>query len=78
MRGDCGVSITNRQPVLALVLDHLSATLELSVMALGMAVALGGAAPLTGTRLRGTRVEAAIDVGNGMALSVPDFLWGPR
>ncbi|MEO6298914.1 MAG: ABC transporter permease, partial [Paracoccaceae bacterium] len=76
LHGDFGVSITNRQPVLALVLDHLPATLELSVMALGIAVVLGGSAALTGTRLRGTRVEAAIDVGNGMALSVPDFLWG--
>jgi hypothetical protein len=26
--------------------------------------------------LRGTRTEGAIDVANGMALSVPDFLWG--
>ncbi len=76
LRGDFGVSITNRQPVLALVLDHLPATLELSALALFIAVFLGGTAALIGTRLRGTRVEAAIDVGNGMALSVPDFLWG--
>jgi peptide/nickel transport system permease protein len=45
-------------------------------MALVIATALGGFAALTGTRLRGTRSEAAIDVANGMALSVPDFLWG--
>ena len=37
---------------------------------------MGGVAALTGTRLRGTRAEGAIDVANGMALSVPDFLWG--
>ena len=74
--GDFGTSITTRQPVLALVLSRLPATLELSVMALIIAVLLGGFAALTGTRLRGTRAEAAIDVANGMALSVPDFLWG--
>lgn len=74
--GDFGTSITARQPVLGLVLGRLPATLELSVMALVIAVVLGGAAALTGTRLRGTRSEAAIDVANGMALSVPDFLWG--
>jgi ABC-type dipeptide/oligopeptide/nickel transport system permease component len=76
LQGEFGTSITSRQPVLALVLSRLPATLELSVMALVIALVLGGVAALTGTRYRGTRVEAAIDVGNGAALSVPDFLWG--
>ena len=76
LHGDFGVSISNRQPVLALVLDHLPATLELAGMALAIAVGIGGAAALIGTLWRGTRVEAAVDIGNGMALSVPDFLWG--
>jgi peptide/nickel transport system permease protein len=76
LQGDFGTSITTRQPVLGLVLGRLPATLELSVMALVIAILIGGFAALTGTRLRGTRSEAAIDVANGMALSVPDFLWG--
>ena len=76
MGGDFGTSITSRQPVLGLVLGRLPATLELSVMALVIAVIIGGIIALTGTRARGTKVEAALDVGNGMALSVPDFLWG--
>ncbi len=74
--GDFGTSITARQPVLTLVLGRLPATLELSVMALVIAVILGGVAALTGTRARETKTEAAIDVANGMALSIPDFLWG--
>lgn len=76
VQGDFGTSITTRQPVLSLVLGRLPATLELSVMALVIAVAIGGFLALTGTRLRGTRTEGVIDVTNGMALSVPDFLWG--
>jgi peptide/nickel transport system permease protein len=76
LHGDFGTSITTRQPVLGLVLGRLPATLELSIMALVIATLIGGFAALTGTRLRGTRSEAAIDVANGMALSVPDFLWG--
>ncbi len=76
LQGDFGTSITARQPVVDLVLGRLPATLELSVMALVIACLLGGAAALTGTRYRGGRAEAAIDIGNGMALSVPDFLWG--
>ena len=76
LHGDFGTSITMRQPVLGLVLGRLPATLELSVMALVIAVIWGGALALAGTRWRGSKAEAAIDVGNGMALSVPDFLWG--
>jgi ABC-type dipeptide/oligopeptide/nickel transport system permease component len=76
LQGDFGTSITSRQPVLALVLGRLPATLELSLMALIIAVILGGFSALTGTRQRGTKTEAAIDISNGMALSVPDFLWG--
>ena len=76
LHGDFGHSITSRQPVLDLVLGRLPATLELSIMALVIAIIMGGFAALTGTRLRGTRTEGAIDIGNGMALSVPDFLWG--
>ncbi len=75
-QGDFGTSITTRQPVLGLVLSRLPATLELSVMALVIAVVIGGFMALTGTRLRHTRTEGGIDIVNGMALSVPDFLWG--
>jgi ABC-type dipeptide/oligopeptide/nickel transport system permease component len=76
LQGDFGTSITARQPVLDLVLGRLPATLELSVMALVIAVILGGLAALTGTRLRETKTEAVLDITNGMALSIPDFLWG--
>lgn len=76
MQGDFGTSITARQPVLDLVLGRLPATLELSILALVIAVLIGGFSALTGTRLRGTRIEGGIDVANGVALSVPDFLWG--
>ncbi|RMD93957.1 MAG: ABC transporter permease [Alphaproteobacteria bacterium] len=74
--GDFGTSISLRQPVAQLVLGRLPATLELSLMALAIAVLAGGALALTGTRLAGSRAEAAVDVTNGIALSIPDFLWG--
>ncbi|MDK3017272.1 ABC transporter permease [Pseudodonghicola flavimaris] len=76
LHGDFGTSITTRQPVLSLVLSRLPATIELSIMALVIAMIIGGALALTGTRKRGTKVEGTIDVTNGVALSVPDFLWG--
>jgi peptide/nickel transport system permease protein len=76
LTGDFGTSITARRPVLDLVLGRLPATLELATLALLIAVALGGTLALLGARWRETRAEGAIDVTNGIALSVPDFLWG--
>lgn len=76
LQGDFGTSISLRQPVSDLVLGRLPATLELSIFALALAVMIGGTLALTGTRLRDTKAEGAIDVSAGMALSVADFLWG--
>lgn len=76
MQGDFGTSISTRQPVSGLVLSRLPATLELSIVALMIAVAMGGTMALLGTRFRDTKTEAAMDITAGMALSIPDFLWG--
>ena len=76
LQGDFGTSISLRQPVADLVLSRLPATLELSIVALIIAIFLGGAMALLGTLYRDTKTEAAVDVTAGMALSVPDFLWG--
>lgn len=74
--GDFGTSISLRQDVLGLVLGRLPATLELSIFALLLALAIGGPLAVIGAREQGTAVEAGIDVANGAALSIPDFLWG--
>ncbi|WP_376878064.1 ABC transporter permease [Albirhodobacter sp. R86504] len=76
VQGDFGTSITLRQPVLGLVLARLPATLELSTMALLIALTLGGAAAVFGARFRGTGTEVSIDMTSGAILSIPDFLWG--
>ncbi|NEK24877.1 ABC transporter permease subunit, partial [Sulfitobacter sp. JBTF-M27] len=55
---------------------RLPATLELSIVALVIAVIIGGALALMGTLYRDTKTEGAVDVTAGMALSIPDFLWG--
>ncbi|MFY9212034.1 MAG: ABC transporter permease [Aestuariivita sp.] len=76
MQGDFGTSISLRQPVADLVLGRLPATLELSIVALVIAVLIGGSLALLGTLYRGTKTEGVVDVTAGMALSIPDFLWG--
>ena len=76
VHGDFGTSISLRQNVLGLVLGRLPATLELSIVALLIALLVGLPLAILGARERGTVVEAGIDVANGAALSIPDFLWG--
>lgn len=76
MQGDFGTSISLRQDVLTIVLGRLPATLELATLALLIAVILGGTLAVLGTLGRSTGAEAAVDVWNGMTLSIPDFLWG--
>lgn len=76
VQGDFGQSISLRQPVANLVLGRLPATLELSIVALVIAMFLGGMLALLGTLFRDTKTEGMVDVSAGMALSIPDFLWG--
>ncbi|HWT29891.1 MAG TPA: ABC transporter permease, partial [Propylenella sp.] len=75
-QGDFGTSISIRRDVLTIVLNRLPATLELSLLALLIAVALGTLLAFLATRWRETPAATGVDVVNGIALSVPDFLWG--
>ena len=76
MRGDFGTSISLRESVTEVVFGRLPATLELAFLALVLAVAIGGFMAILAARWRGTATEAGVDLFNGIALSVPDFLWG--
>jgi peptide/nickel transport system permease protein len=76
LRGDFGVSISVRQNVTGLIFSRLPATLELVVLAAGIAVALGVAMAVIGTRFAGRAGEVVVDGVTGFFLAVPDFLWG--
>ena len=76
LQGDFGVSISLRESVTTVVFGRLPATLELAFLALAIAVAIGGGLAILAARWRGTAAEAAVDLFDGVALSVPDFLWG--
>jgi ABC-type dipeptide/oligopeptide/nickel transport system permease component len=76
LHGNFGTSISIRQNVLSIVLDRLPATLELSLLALLIAVTLGTTLAFIATRWRETPAETGVDIASGVALSVPDFLWG--
>ena len=76
MRGDFGISISLRQDVSGLIASRLPATLELVLLAAAIAIALGTALAVFGTRHAGGGGEAAVDAVSGVALAVPDFIWG--
>jgi ABC-type dipeptide/oligopeptide/nickel transport system permease component len=76
LRGDFGISISLRQDVAGLIASRLPATLELVVLAAALAVVLGGALAVFGTRYAGGVGEAAVDAVTGFTLAVPDFIWG--
>ena len=76
LHGNFGLSITVRQGVTGLIASRLPATLELVALAALIAVLLGGALAVTGTRFAGRGGEAAVDAVSGFALAVPDFVWG--
>ncbi|MEO7337755.1 MAG: ABC transporter permease [Caldimonas sp.] len=74
--GHFGRSITLKQDVLDLVRAHLPLTLELSTLALLIAVVLGVGAALVATSFRGRAVERGIEAVTGFVTAIPDFLWG--
>jgi peptide/nickel transport system permease protein len=73
--GDFGVSISLHRDVMEVLFNRLPATIELAVLALVVALVIGGSIAVTGTLLRRTLAEAAIDGVNSIFLAVPDFIW---
>jgi ABC-type dipeptide/oligopeptide/nickel transport system permease component len=75
-RGSFGISISLHQGVAGLIASRLPATLELVLLAAVIAIVLGVALAVIGTRFAGGGGEAAVDAASGFALAVPDFVWG--
>jgi len=74
--GDFGTSIHFRRAVAGLVAETLPATIELALLAMVIAAALGLAGGLFLFHVRGTAKEPAADLGSIVLLSIPEFLWG--
>lgn len=75
LTGDFGTSISMRQNVVHLIAGRLPATIELTLTALAVGLALGIGAAVVSTL--GTRrlVGSTVDNANGILLAVPDFVW---
>jgi len=74
--GDFGTSIRFNTEVTAMVADALPVTLQLVTLAIGLGIVLGFGSGLLAFAWRGTPIEIGIEIGNGFAVAIPDFLWG--
>ena len=76
-RGDWGRSIRFSSPVRDIVLERFPATLELSVAALIVCLAIAIPAGVFSARRRGSGADRAISFFTLLGLSVPNFALGP-
>ena len=76
LHGRFGSSISLRQPVVELILGRFPATLELALAAMAIATALGILLGVAAVYWRGRWPEAVVDGLSGLAMAIPDFLWG--
>jgi len=76
VQGDFGTSWRTGKPVVALILERLPVTLELTAFAMAFALALGGVAGIVSAVRRDQAVDNVTRVGTLLGLSVPVFWQG--
>jgi peptide/nickel transport system permease protein len=76
-RGDWGRSMRYAAPVRPIVLQRFPATLELSLAALAVCLAIAIPAGVFSARRRGSRADRATTFFTLLGLSVPNFALGP-
>jgi ABC-type dipeptide/oligopeptide/nickel transport system permease component len=75
LHGDLGTSVHFRRGVAGLIASTLPATIELAVLAMIIAAALGITGGLLLFFVRGTIAESLVDFGSIVLLSIPEFIW---
>ncbi len=75
-QGDLGTSWRTGKPVVRLILERLPVTIELTLLAVGFALALGIAAGIVSAVRRDRAVDNVVRVGALLGLSVPVFWQG--
>ena len=77
VRGDWGQSVRYAAPVRPIVLQRFPATLELSLAALAVCLAIAIPAGVFSARRRGSKADRATSFFTLLGLSVPNFALGP-
>jgi peptide/nickel transport system permease protein len=75
-RGDLGTSWRTGKPVVALILERLPVTIELTTLAVGFAMLLGVPAGILSATRRDQAIDNVTRVGTLLGLSVPVFWQG--
>jgi peptide/nickel transport system permease protein len=73
LTGDFGTSFVTRRPVLGELLGRFAVTVELTLIAALIALAMGATTGLVSARLRG-RADWIVRIWNGLILAVPNFV----
>ena len=76
LRGDLGISIFSREPVLSLIADRLEPTLSLAAFTLLLAVPLAVAAGVSAASKVGSLVDRSVMALSVLGFSVPGFVVG--
>ena len=76
LKGDLGESVRNQQPVLQLVLQKLPVTVELALLAMSIALAIGIPAGIISAVGRGSWWDSAANMFALWGLSTPNFWLG--
>lgn len=76
LRGDFGYSLQSGVPVSEILMNHLPATLELSVASLLMSSVLGIVLGMISALRKGTLLDHTLDVVGMIGVAIPQFLLG--
>ncbi|PVB62432.1 ABC transporter permease [Labrenzia sp. 011] len=76
LQGDLGISLRTRQPVLDLIADKLPVTIQLAVMAMVIAFAIGIPAGILSAVKKGTAIDYIANFVALSGLSIPNFWLG--
>jgi len=77
LQGDLGTSFRNQEPVARSIAARYPATIELTLAAIGVSLALAIPAGVIGAVKRGTFVDKSIGVFSLLGVSLPNFALGP-
>lgn len=76
VRGDLGVSIASRQPILPQILVRFGNSLQLALLGMGIAVVVGIPLGIISSERQGRPVDTAITTLTSLGVSVPIFWTG--
>lgn len=76
LKGDLGLSLHSREPVMALIAQRLPATLQLAVLATIIGVAIGVPMAVVAALRPGSWLDRALSAFSALALGVPTFWLG--